>query len=163
MEKKLTFKITFKELTRVIKNTSELKERFDLKNLSFRTELATSFTRVLSEDVRKRFMSSPSTTQGGSVYGNVQWRELSDSYLRSRPDRVQGKVLIDSGELMNSFQVGSPNLIARFNNQFSFEYGSSVEYAEKIQKTWPIVVFHPPLVEELLEEWIKFLNKDFTK
>jgi hypothetical protein len=115
----------------------------------------------MSEDVRKRFQSSPSTTQGGQVYGGVEWRELSDSYLRSRPDRLTGKVLIDSGQLMNSFQVNSPNLIAKFNNQFSFEFGSKVEYLTKLQPTWPVIFISQPLADELAEEWIKFLNKSF--
>lgn len=157
----LSLKITTKELATLTNVLQELDNKIKLKDISFRTALKDGFTRILSEDVRKRFMSSPSTTQGGQVYGDVRWRELSDSYLRSRPDRLTGKVLIDSGQLMNSFQVNSPQLIARFDNQFQFQFGTKVEYAAKLQPTWPIVFMHQELKDELAEEWLKFLNKSF--
>jgi phage gpG-like protein len=157
----LSLKITTKELAKLTNIIEELDNKLKLKDISFRTTLTDSFTRVMSEDVRKRFQSSPSTVQGGQVYGGVEWRELSDSYLRSRPDRVAGKVLIDSGQLMNSFQVNSPQLEARFVNQFQFVFGSKVEYANKLQATWPILFVHQELSDQLAEEWIKFLNKSF--
>jgi phage gpG-like protein len=157
----LSLKITVKELAKLTNIIQELDNKVKLKDISFRTTLSDSFTRIMSEDVRKRFQSSPPTTQGGQVYGDVHWRELSDSYLRSRPDRLTGKVLIDSGQLMNSFQVNSPNLEARFVNQWVFEFGSKVDYAKKLQPTWPILFMHQPLADELAEEWIKFLNKSF--
>lgn len=157
----LSLKITTGQLAKLTNVIQELDNKVKLKDISFRTTLTDSFTRVLTEDVSKRFMSSPATTQGGKVYGGEHWRELSDSYLRSRPDRLQGKVLIDSGQLMNSFQVNSPNLIAKFGSQNFFVFGTRIDYAEKLQKTWPIVFLHKDLMDELAEEWLKFVIKGF--
>lgn len=157
----LSLKITTKQLANLTNVIQELENKVKLKDITFRATLTDSFTRVLTDDVRKRFMSSPATTQGGQVHGGVYWRELSDSYLRSRPDRLQGKVLIDSGQLMNSFQVNSPNLIAKFNNQSSFVFGTKVSYADKLQETWPIVFVTPEVLDELAEEWLKFVVKGF--
>lgn len=153
----LELKISAKELEKLTQALEKLEGKTKLSDISFRTRLGTKFSEVLAKDVRKRFMSSPPTTSGGQVYGDAYWRALSDSYLRSRPDRIGGQVLIDTTQLMQSFSVGSPMMISEFENQFSYKYGSRIKYAERLQKTWPIVFFHQRLLDELGDVYLKWL------
>jgi hypothetical protein len=157
----LELKINFKEIRDLSEKFKELEGKVKLSDISFRTTLKDDFSKVFEEDVRKRFMSSPSTTSGGRVFGDVYWRALSDSYLAKRPDRVQGQVLIDTTQLMQSFRLGSPNLVAEFTNNYQFKFGTRIKYAEELQKTWPIVFIHQGLLEELGKAYNNYLVKTF--
>ena len=57
---------------------------------------------ILQEDVDFRFQTAPATETGGAVYGGVQWRSLSESYLAQNPRRFGGQILRDTGELQQS-------------------------------------------------------------
>lgn len=159
--KGLTLKIKTKDLTDITNLIEELENKVSLQDVSFRSSLKNKFGRIVSEDVRNRFAASPSTTMGGRVPPGIEWRPLSDSYLRNRPDRIQGRVLIDTATLMNSFQTDSPMFINRFNNQFSWEVGTKVGYSSKLQNTWPFLVFHEELVKDLATAYMKWLVKKF--
>lgn len=157
----LSIKIKTKELTKLTNLIEELDNRVKLSDVSFRTSLSKEFGKIVSEDVRDRFAASPSTTAGGRVPPGIQWRALSDSYLRNRPDRIQGRVLIDSSTLMNSFQTDSPMFVNRFNNQYSWEVGTTVGYSTKLQETWPFLVMHEALVKDLATAYLKWLVNKF--
>jgi hypothetical protein len=57
----------------------------------------------MEADVDERFNSAPSTTSGGPVYGGATWVALSESTLKGNPRRRSGKLLRDTGELLQSF------------------------------------------------------------
>jgi hypothetical protein len=157
----LTLKVEYKEIRKLSEKFQEMQDRVTSNNLSFRTSLKDKFTKILSDDVRKRFLSSPSTISGGRVYGDVYWRALSDSYLAKRPDRQRGVVLVDTGALRDSFQMESPDLISRFTNQYEWQFGSRISYGNKLQKTWPIVFFTTDVLRQLGEAYNEWLVEKF--
>ncbi|NJR71174.1 MAG: hypothetical protein HC771_22965 [Synechococcales cyanobacterium CRU_2_2] len=96
---------------------------------------------VASKDVAKRFRSSPRVRATAQVYGGVQWARLSEGYLRSRPDRVTGTQLIDSGLLRRSFLEGRPgNITIASKNELRF--GSNLERAVVQHRRRLLVVDH---------------------
>lgn len=163
MAKGLELKIKSKELKEVFDKWQKLSDRAALKTPQFRTQLKGKFEEIFVEDLSKRFLSSPSTIQGGNVHGGAYWKTLSDAYLLKRPDRVTGKVLIDSTRLQKSFTVGSSELISEFSNQYEFKFGTKVDYAKKLQKTWPIVFLHRDLVNQLAKAYVDWLVLDLKE
>lgn len=129
------------------------------ESLEDQTRLKNKLTKVMSEDVKKRFSSSPSTVQGGYVHGGVHWKPLSESYVANNPTRQQGRIYIDSGALMRSFEINSPNLISDFSNNKIFEFGTSVPYAKKLDKTRPIVFFHEDLLNVITETYLEWATE----
>lgn len=160
MSSEFSLKIKFKELSKISKAIGKLEEKVDLSDISFRTSIGQEFGKIISEDVRNRFMASPATTSGGKVPPGVHWRELSDSYLRNRPDRLTGRVLVDSGTLMNSFQTDSSDFISRVDNQWQYTVGTKVGYSAQLQETWPHLFLHTELMNKLAKAHIDWLSKD---
>jgi hypothetical protein len=117
---------------------------------------------IAADDVAKRFNSSPSTTGGGNVWGGVYWKPLSEAYLKQRPERASGKLLIDTGELRKSFVPGDQNNGSRVEGKTAI-IESKLPKARGLQKDRPIVFIHPDLVEEISTQWEKKLKKDLTK
>lgn len=160
MAKGLELKLNTSELKKVFEKWQDLPNRASLAKPEFRNTLKNKFEDVFAKDLQQRFLSSPPTTQGGQVYGGVYWRELSDSYLLKRPDRVQGQVLVDTQRLKNSFVVGSSEMISEFGNQYSYRFGTRVPHSVKLNKEWPIIFFHPKLLEELSKTFVDWLLLD---
>lgn len=163
MSKGLELKIVTSDLKKVFKKWQDLPNRASLSRPEFRNTLKTKFEDVFAKDLQQRFLSSPPTTQGGQVYGGVYWRELSDSYLIKRPDRAMGQVLVDTQRLKNSFVVGSSDMISEFPNQNSYKFGSKVPHSVKLNKEWPIVFFHPKLLDDLAKTYVDWLLLDIKK
>lgn len=140
-----------------------ISSRLNFSSLEERDALKERLQKVMSEDVQKRFASSPSTVQGGYVTGGEYWKPLSESYLRNRPERASGKIYIDTQNLMRSFNVGSPTNISRFDDSFTYEFGTTVPYAEKLQNLRQIVFFYDELLDKIAEqflEWVIELPED---
>ena len=159
----MKFEIKFESLEKLEKRLKRLEEKVSLASPIDRQALSDSFGLVMTQDVQKRFASSPTTSTGGMVHGQVFWRKLSDSYLLKKPERVNGKVLVDTTRLMSSFKVESPELISEFVSDYSYNFGTRVPYAEKLQKTWPIVVFHQEVMVELRNAYLNWLYKVFDE
>lgn len=159
----MQFEIKLEEFEKLEGKLTRFEERLTLIKPVDQQALSDSFALVLTEDVRERFMSSPGTTTGGNVYGGVYWRKLSDSYLLRKPERANGKVLIDTTRLMSSFKIDSPELISEFSDQYTYKFGTQVPYAEKLQKTWPVVVFHQELVTKLRDAYLNWAYKVFDE
>lgn len=160
MTKGLELKITTSELKKLFKTWQELPNKASLARPQFRASVKSRFEKVFAEDIQKRFLSSPSTTTGGKVYGDVTWRALSDSYLARRPDRLKGQVLIDTQRLKNSFVIGSSEMISELSNQNLYKFGTRVDYAAKLQKTWPIVFLHKELLDKITNTFVEWLLLD---
>lgn len=143
----------------LVKHLESIIEKTDLKNPKTKTFISSEFGKILSQAILLQFSKSPRTTEGGKVSSNVYWRELKDSYLRNRPDRVKGKVLIDSSNLMNSFQVGSSKFISRINSDGNYEVGTTVEYAKKLNYTWSIINIEEDTLEKLSKTYMEWVTK----
>ncbi len=132
----------------------EIEARLNSASREQKEKLKEGLQKIMSEDVQKRFASSPPTVSGGVVHGEAYWKPLSESYLAMRPDRAQGKIYIDSGELMRSFSVGSPQLISEFDNELGYQFGTKIPYAQELQNMRQIVFFYDALLESLAEEFL---------
>lgn len=153
----LNIQINFKELKKITRWTASLEEKLTLADERDKQLLADRLKAVMSEDLALRFGSSPATTQGGQVYGDVFWKPLSESYLKNRPERVQGRIYIDTGELMRSFDVNSSHIVSEFDKDLKYNFGTRIPYAEKLNEMRPIVVLHQELLDKLAKEFLDWL------
>ena len=138
-----------------------LQERVNLDKAEVRQNLAEKMQEIMFQDLQLRFASSPPTVLGGRVYGDVTWQALSDSYLRKRPDRLQGKIYIDTSALKNSLVSINTNNISEFEGT-TYKFGTRIPYAEKLQKYRQIVFWHPELLEKISSLYAKFAIQDDT-
>jgi hypothetical protein len=135
----------------------EISTRLNFVTLEQQDKLKERLQKVMSEDLQKRFASSPSTVQGGFVQGGEYWKPLSESYLRNRPERVSGKIYIDTQNLMQSFNVGSPTNISTFSDQLTYEFGTRIPYAEKLQSMRQIVFFYDALLDQIAIQFLEWV------
>jgi hypothetical protein len=111
---------------------------------------------LAEQDFTQRFKSSPSTTTTAQVYGGVEWKRLSEAYLKSKPKRRQGKQLIDTKELRQSFQRGKPGNIAAATRD-TVEFGSSLKKAVWNNDRRPLAPVHRELQERaaaVIQEYV---------
>ena len=134
----------------------EIQERLSFATQAQQEKLKKRLQKVMSDDLQKRFASSPSTTQGGYVEGGEYWKPLSESYLAANPSRAQGRIYIDTGELMRSFQVGSPNLVSQFTDSLTYDFGTRIPYAKELQNLRQIVFFYDKLLDDLALEFLEW-------
>ena len=156
----LTIEINTDEFKDSFANWVEvMQKRLNLADQIQQEKLKVKLEKIMSEDLRQRFASSPSTVTGGHVHGGEYWKPLSESYLSTRPDRAQGKIYIDSGDFMRSFQVGSPTNISRFTDNLTYEFGSSLDYATKLQSMRQVVFFYDELLDSLALGFLEWLTE----
>lgn len=113
---------------------------------------------LIQEDVDTRFNSAPLTEVGGEVYGGVQWRSLSESYLVQNPRRFGGQILRDTGELQQSLTAeGHPYGV--FNaTESEIVFGTALAKASRLQRDRPFIFWHPILLEKIanyLVNWVQ--------
>ena len=152
----LEIKIEAKDIEQLQFWFEEIEKRINFSSTEAQEALKERLQKVMSDDVQKRFDSSPSTTAGGTVHGDIYWKPLTESYLANRPDRAQGRIYIDSQNLMRSFNVSSPNLISRFTQEGTYEFGTRIPYAEKLQSMRQIVFFYDLLLDKLALEFLEW-------
>jgi hypothetical protein len=137
----------------------ELEKRVELTNSEVRQLLAERMQKIMFQDLQLRFASSPPTTIGGPVYGSVTWSKLTDSYLAKRPDRLAGRIFIDTAALKNSLVSVNVNNISTFEGT-EYKFGTRLPYAEKLQKKRPIVFWHPALLEKIASLYANFVIQE---
>ncbi len=131
-------------------------ERFQERNP---ITLQQGIIEIIRNDISKRFLSSPSTTTGGIVYGGPYWRALKDSYLQQRPDRALGQVLIDTGALRDSLTIdGAPGSFVRYG-QDVIEFGTEIGYAKELDEIWRLLFFHEELIQRITQWVIDYYTK----
>lgn len=138
-------------------------QRLKFASFEEQEKLKMKLAKVMSEEMDERFASAPATTQGGYVQGGVFWKPLSESYLAQRPERKVGRIYKDTGELMRSFNINSPNLVSTFDGNNTYQFGSSIPYAKDLQSVRQIVYFYDDLLEKLafgFMEWLIELPED---
>lgn len=155
------FRIDTSDLEELRKNI-ELSAR-RLKNLR---PIARDTALVAQADVDERFDTAPSTTTGGTVYGGKQWAPLTEAYLKSYErrnngrNRRGGKLLNDTGELLQSFTIGGKGNI--FNSTAdAIEFGSGLAKAAGLQNKREMLFEHPELVEQVTELWTAYFLGEF--
>lgn len=104
---------------------------------------------LMQEDVDLRFQNAPNTMTGGEVYGGGYWRELSEGYLRQRPDRVNGQLLRDTGELLQSMTVSGHPYHVFSSTESEIVFGTALGKAQKLQRDRPFLFWHPILLEKV--------------
>lgn len=112
---------------------------------------------LIQEDVDTRFNSAPLTEVGGEVYGGVQWRSLSESYLVQNPKRFGGQILRDTGELQQSLTAeGSPYGVFEVTDS-EIVFGTSLVKASRLQRDRPFIFWHPILLEKIANYLINWI------
>jgi hypothetical protein len=144
-----------------VKRINRIRKRVQLEDDKYINELADIFGSIMREDLRLRFGSSPPTTAGGTVYPDIYWRQLSDSYLLSRPDRATGQIYIDTGRLKESLTTNNAENVSEFRGEAYF-FGTSVPYAEPLQEYRTILIFHQELIEKLTKAYVAWLTEDLN-
>lgn len=113
---------------------------------------------MIQEDVDTRFATAPLTEVGGEVYGGVQWRSLSESYLIQNPKRLGGQILRDTGELQQSLTAeGHPyNVFDVTESEIVF--GTALAKASRLQRDRPFIFWHPLLLEKIASYLINWIG-----
>jgi hypothetical protein len=122
------------------------------------TELANTLALLTQADVDERFNSSPGVRTGGAVFGGVTWEPLTDRYLEANPRREGGQLLRDTGELLNSFQVGDAFNVLE-SDASSVTFGSALPKARGLSEKRPMLFVHDQLADSALEAIALFISE----
>ena len=133
------------------------------KRASDITPIAPVFGAILQTDVDRRFQSAPSVSSGGTVYGGEIWPRVEEEYLDRNPNRRGGKLLRDTGELQQSFTIGSRGNLYDVNNQ-SLTFGSVLPKARGLdsgrgnpKKARSLIFAHDQLADELTDAYVSYI------
>ena len=81
---------------------------------------------VISSYTDQVFDSSPSTESGGTVFNGEVWEKLKPATLKAKKGRRRnGKILRDTGALLNSLQVSGGGNFFKSGNDF-IEFGTNL-------------------------------------
>ena len=115
---------------------------------------------IVQEDVDLRFASAPPTESGGQVLGGEYWSELSESYLARRPDRRNGQIYRDTGELLQSLTAeGSPQNVSEYLPD-GFVFGTALPKAAYLQRARPFLFWHPALLEKVADYLVNWVERN---
>lgn len=148
----IQLKIDSSEINREIQRIADYKVRAeDIRAASSAIRL------LMQEDVDTRFANAPRTEVGGEVYGGVQWRSLSESYLVQNPKRFGGQILRDTGELQQSLTAeGSPYGVFEVTDS-EIVFGTALAKASRLQRDRPFIFWHPILLEKIANYLINWI------
>lgn len=114
---------------------------------------------MMQEDVDTRFANAPRTEVGGEVWGGVQWRSLSESYLVQNPKRFGGQILRDTGELQQSLtSEGHPYGVFEVS-ETEIIFGTALGKASRLQRDRPFIFWHPILLEKIADYLIRWIGE----
>ena len=113
--------IDFSQLSNILDDLQKVGDRAaDLKPVAKLVAL------VISSYTDEVFNSSPSTESGGTVFNNEVWEKLKPATLKAKNGRRRGgKILRDTGALLNSLQVGGASNFFASGNDF-VEFGTNL-------------------------------------
>lgn len=101
---------------------------------------------AVQADVDQRFDDAPKVESDGIVWGGVTWPHLSAKYLNANPRRVGGQQLRDTGELQQSYGLGSVGNVA-LTKPDQIVFGSALPKARGLANKRPQVFIHPALIQ----------------
>lgn len=148
----LQLELNSSDIQKAVKKINNIKVNFqDITNAG------TGIRLILQQDVDLRFMTAPATETGGQVYGGESWEALSDAYLVGRPERRNGQILRDTGELMQSMTAsGSPYGIWSISNN-ELVFGTALFKAIELQENRPFLFWHSLLIQKVAEYLANYL------
>jgi phage gpG-like protein len=113
--------IDFSQLSNILTDLQKVGDRAaDLKPVARLVAL------VISSYTDEVFNSAPSTESGGTVFNNEVWEKLKPATLKAKKGRRRGgKILRDTGALINSLQVGGASNFFASGNDF-IEFGTNL-------------------------------------
>jgi len=113
--------IDFSQLANILSELDKVSDRAaDLKPVARLVGL------VISSYTDEVFNSAPSTQSGGTVFNGEVWEKLKESTLKAKKGRRRnGKILRDTGALLNSLQVGGSSNFFQSGNDF-IEFGTNL-------------------------------------
>ena len=113
--------IDFSQLSNILDDLQKVGDRAaDLKPAARLVVL------VISSYTDEVFNSAPSTESGGTVFNNEEWKRLKPATLKAKNGRRRnGKILRDTGALLNSLQVGGASNFSASGNDF-IEFGTNL-------------------------------------
>jgi hypothetical protein len=106
---------------------------------------------LLQQDADLRFQSSPATETGGEVYGGVEWKALSESYLAQNPQRFGGQILRDTGELQQSLTAEGHPFSVFSVSESELVFGTALAKAGRLQRDRPFLFWHTLLLEKIAD------------
>lgn len=101
---------------------------------------------IVQSEVDEVFNSAPGVRSSGSVYNGETWDELTEAYLKARPIREGGQQLRDTGELLQSLQVGGGGNVLTSDSD-SITFGSNLPKARGLQNKRPFLVATETMAE----------------
>lgn len=111
---------------------------------------------IIRQDADIRFLTSPSTTVGGVVIGNVEWKKLSDYTFKLRPDRATGQLLLDSKTLRDTVVTPDyPGSSIELNGN-NVTFVIDLPYADEVNKDRPYLFLHEDLLMKLQQYIINY-------
>lgn len=117
-----------------IEGLDEITEKLEMLSKNQIQDIKYDIVQIIMQSEEIRFRNAPGVSINGMTEDGITWNALSESYLKSRPDRLQGQQLIDTKELM--YSVSTPG----YNNQQIDISGNGItfritlDYAEKVNK-----------------------------
>jgi len=117
-----------------ITGLDEITEKLEKLSKNQVQDIKDDIVQIIMQAEEIRFRNAPGVSINGMTDDGVTWDALSESYLKSRPDRVGGQQLIDSKELMYSVSTPGYNnqQIDISGNQITFRI--TLDYAAKVNK-----------------------------
>lgn len=140
--------IDFQSLTNILSELQATSDRAsDLKPVARLVGL------VISSYTDEVFASAPSTQTGGTVFNGFTWDKLKDATLKAKNGRRRnGKILRDTGALLNSLLVGNPDNFLEAGKDF-IEFGTGLPQGFN-NNTRPFLA-HTDALSELVEKAIE--------
>lgn len=120
----------------------------------------TAIRLLLQQDADLRFQSAPAVETGGEVYGGVQWRALSESYLAQNPRRFGGQILRDTGELQQSLTAEGHPFSVFSVSESDLVFGTALAKAPHLQRDRPFLFWHPLLLEKIADYLASYVTGD---
>lgn len=139
-----TFGIEVEGLEQAIASMVALQSPIDFR------QVATDVALFTQADVDQRFDVAPQVRAGGVVYGGEVWPALNEPYLQANPRRDGGQILRDTGELLQSFQVGGAGNLSEVT-QNTIVFGSALPKARGLQEKRPMLFVHDELADGIVQ------------
>lgn len=109
--------------------------------------IAPAVYQAVQEDVAQRFASSPGVRATATVFGGVQWQQLTDKYIKSAK-REGGTQLKITGDLERQFQKGQAGNVAE-STANSITFGAESGKAKGVDSRRQLLPIHPELVQDV--------------
>ena len=133
------------------KNLDEITKKLEKLSKSQIQDIKDDIVQIIMQAEEIRFRNAPGVQITGMTDEGITWNALSESYLKSRPDRVGGQQLIDSKELMYSVSTPGYNnqQIDISGNQITFRI--TLDYAESTNKERPYLFLSNNTIRQIVD------------